>query len=522
LSENLKSIEKISLRYDIQTFDVATSEIGFSYKIDETVNQAFAFDRKRSFFYNLKLPFTIWVRRIDLNLIYDYDSATLEEFLSVIAGQVEVEPIGPSINIVNGEIAVNKGRAGKLINRERLILKINHIFKENLPQDVDIDLENVDPSIDDVKVESFKKQAERLVGKSVNLTFEGNNLVFGEDRLVNLVSPKGGLNEQKLDLLIQEIKEIVERKPQNATLVYDGSSVKEFAPAKDGITIDQEKLHIALEDAFFRLLEDSVLTAVDIEIPITSIPPEVTTEDVNNLGIKELIGRGSSNFAHSIPSRIHNISLASSKFNSILIAPGETFSFNETLGDVSSYTGYKQAYIIKDGRTVLGDGGGVCQVSTTLFRAILNAGLPVVERRAHSYRVSYYEQDSLPGLDATVYAPTTDLKFKNDTPGHILIQTIFDAKNTSLAFELYGTSDGRVSTITKPVVTGVSAPPEDLYVDDPSLSPGEVKQIDYKAWGAKVVFDYSVERNGETIYEKTFISNYKPWQAVFLRGIEVQ
>ncbi|MEK7112330.1 MAG: VanW family protein, partial [Patescibacteria group bacterium] len=143
---------------------------------------------------------------------------------------------------------------------------------------------------------------------------------------------------------------------------------------------------------------------------------------------------------------------------------------------------------------------------------------PIIERRAHSYRVAYYEQDSLPGLDATVYDPTADLKFKNDTPAHILIQPIVDTKKATLVFEIYGTSDGRTSTISKPVVANVVPPPEDLYTDDPTLPAGKIKQIDYKAWGAKVTFNYKVERGGENIYQKTFVSNYRPWQAVYLRG----
>ncbi|KKR55420.1 MAG: VanW family protein, partial [Candidatus Woesebacteria bacterium GW2011_GWF1_40_24] len=105
-----------------------------------------------------------------------------------------------------------------------------------------------------------------------------------------------------------------------------------------------------------------------------------------------------------------------------------------------------------------------------------------------------------------------------DTPGYILIEATADTKNYSLVFEIYGTSDGRVASITKPVVTGVVAPPEDLYQDDPSLPSGTIKQIDYKAWGAKVTFNYVVTRDGQEIINKTFLSNYKPWQAVYLRG----
>jgi vancomycin resistance protein YoaR len=257
---------------------------------------------------------------------------------------------------------------------------------------------------------------------------------------------------------------------------------------------------------------------VTIKLPIITTSPAIRTADVNTLGIKEIIGKGISYFRGSIPSRIHNIQLASSKLNGILIPPGETFSFNQALGEVSQSTGYKEAYIIKEGRTVLGDGGGVCQVSTTLFRAALNAGLPIVERHAHAYRVSYYEQSSDVGLDATVFDPTADLKIKNDTPTHILIQAQVDTKKNTLIFELYGASDGRKATISKSRAWDQIPPPPDLYQDDPTLPPGKVKQIDWKAWGAKVAFDYRVERNGEILQNRTFYSNYRPWQAIYLRG----
>ena len=210
--------------------------------------------------------------------------------------------------------------------------------------------------------------------------------------------------------------------------------------------------------------------------------------------------------------------MAASRINGTLVKPGETFSFNNALGDVSQFTGYRQAYIISGGKTILGDGGGVCQVSTTLFRALLNGGLPINERTAHAYRVGYYEQNSPPGLDATVYGPTPDLKFTNDTPGHILITAKADSKNLSLVFELYGTSDGRKSTISNPVVSNITPALPTVYQDDPTLPMGKTKQIDYAAAGARVTFNYSVERNGENIYKKTFVSNYRPWAAVYLKG----
>jgi vancomycin resistance protein YoaR len=166
----------------------------------------------------------------------------------------------------------------------------------------------------------------------------------------------------------------------------------------------------------------------------------------------------------------------------------------------------------------LGDGGGVCQVSTTLFRAVLNAGLPITERQPHAYRVSYYEQDIGPGFDATVFLPSPDLKFKNNTPSYLLIQTKVDQVNKKLTFDIYGTSDGRKVEISPVRIWDKQPPPPDLYQDDPTLPAGTIKQVEHKSWGAKVAFDYKIVRGEEVLSEKTFYSVYRPWQAVYLRG----
>ncbi|MFS8158712.1 MAG: VanW family protein, partial [Candidatus Roizmanbacteria bacterium] len=171
-----------------------------------------------------------------------------------------------------------------------------------------------------------------------------------------------------------------------------------------------------------------------------------------------------------------------------------------------------------NGRTVLGDGGGICQISTTLFRAALNAGLPIISRKAHAYRVGYYENDSKPGMDATVFAPSVDFKVKNDTGHYILIQTIIDPKKTSVLFEFYGQKDGRKVTLSPIKVWDVSPPPEPRFEDDPTLPRGTKKQVDFAAKGGKSSFTYKVEKNGEILQDRTFYSSYRPWQAVFLVG----
>ncbi len=331
------------------------------------------------------------------------------------------------------------------------------------------------------------------------------------------LSPSYFYSEQKLNTLIEPIREKVSVDPVNALFNFKDGKVTAFKPSSDGKSIDDDLLHKDLNSSIPSLFRPTS-KPLAISIPVKIIKPTQTTEKVNNLGIKELVSSGTSLFQHSIETRIFNVTLAASRLNGVLVAPGETFSFDKALGDVSAFTGYKQAYVIQDGKTVLGDGGGVCQVSTTLFRAILNAGLPIVERHAHAYRVGYYEEDSPPGLDATVYVPSVDLKFKNDTKNYILIQSSVDPYELRLTFNLYGAKDGRQVSMTKPVVTNQTPAPPDVYQDDPTLPKGVIKQIDFAAAGATATFSRTVTKDGKTIIADTYVSNYQPWQAIYLRG----
>jgi vancomycin resistance protein YoaR len=328
-------------------------------------------------------------------------------------------------------------------------------------------------------------------------------------------------DQNRLLSLLKPISQKIEKKPVNAIFKFENNRVTTFQPSENGQTLDTDLLNRQMLALIPKITAGQTLQTQAITLPIKILTPEITTEKVNNMGIKELIGTGNSYFYHSIPGRIHNVALATSRISGALIAPGETFSFDKTLGDVSAFTGYQQAYVIQNGKTVLGDGGGVCQVSTTFFRALLSAGLPIVERHAHAYRVGYYEENGYPpGIDATVFVPSVDLKFLNDTGHYILVQSKIDLDNLYLEFDLYGTSDGRTVSMTTPVVTNQVAPPPDLYQDDPTLPAGQIKQTDFAAWGADVSFTRTVTRNGKVIISDKYISNYQPWQAIYLRGTQ--
>lgn len=323
-----------------------------------------------------------------------------------------------------------------------------------------------------------------------------------------------------IDATLKELSSQIDIPVQDALFQFENGKVTAFKVSANGRSVNTKEAIDHFQKAI-QSLPHAPSFFIVINVPVDTIQPKITTDKVNSFGIKELIGRGYSEFHGSIPGRIHNVALAASRINGTLIPPGETFSFNDTLGDISAATGYQSAYIIKEGRTVLGDGGGVCQVSTTMFRAALNAGLPIAERQAHAYRVHYYEDAGYKaGIDATVFSPSVDLKIKNNTPAYILIQTKTDLQNVSLTFELYGTHDGRSAQISEHVVGAQIAPPPALFQDDPTLKLGVVKQVDWAAWGAKASFRYIVTRGNETLEDTTFASNYRPWQAIYLRGTQ--
>lgn len=510
--------DSLTIHLGSQTNELSLTEIELQYDIEKSIDESFAAHRRRNASEYISMAISSLSQPNIIPLSYSYNKQKLYEYFEVVTDKNENTPQYPYAQITNDGVVVYKGLPGIEADIAKSLEAVEDHLSNTTFTPIQLPTKVVDIVLSEPEVLAFKNRIENIRNKSILITHEYTTFTLKSDMLINLVDAKGMIRQDKYtELLTKDLAPKFERTPQNALFKAENGKVTQFMPAKEGVVIEYNSLYSELINAL-TFLETNTDKETTVALPVKTSSPTISTDQVNELGIKELIGRGTSTFKGSIPGRVHNVAHASTKINGILIAPGETFSFNNAVGDVSVLTGYKQAYVIKDGKTVLGDGGGLCQVSTTLFRAALNAGLPINERRAHSYRVGYYEQDTGPGLDATVYSPTTDFKFTNDTPSHILIQTTVDTKAMTAVFELYGTSDGRKATITKPVTTSVTAPPEDLYVDDPTIPTGKVTQVEHKAWGAKVVFDYTVERNGQEIYKKTFVSSYRPWQAVFMRG----
>lgn len=285
------------------------------------------------------------------------------------------------------------------------------------------------------------------------------------------------LDRDKLLADLSALAKEVEHDPINARLEFseEENRLKEFALPQSGLKIN-------LNQSVTQIMEE--LAAGHLTIPLATIdtPPMITANSAKKLGITTLLAKGESSFSGSSASRIHNIKTGLTRFHGLLIKSGEDFSFNDNLGEVVASTGYKPELVIKNGKLVWEYGGGLCQVSTTLFRAAIYAGLPILERRPHAFPVRYYSPQ---GFDATIYPGIVDLRFKNDTAGPMLIQTKIIGEK--LIFEIYGSSDARK-----------------VAVDGPH-------QYDQKSNGAlKAYFIRTISLADGSQKEDKFYSSYRP------------
>ncbi|MGI6278292.1 MAG: VanW family protein [Patescibacteria group bacterium] len=510
--------ETLIFQFEDQQWQLAVVDINLNFNVEKAITSAYQVGRKGTIINRLEKKLTAWQEGVNLNPDWYFDQEIINKQVDLIAQNVD-KPGWPTQVFYQGtKIFVNPGREGVLVDQRKLKeLTISQIIHLNQAP-ILIPTRTTNPVPDQEVIANLQKQAQNLAGKKITLIIEEEIFTINDADLVTFLHYNPDTSKNNIANWVGDFANQVNRPPKNARFQFQEKELVMVEPSLSGRKIAEEALTKLIEENLSILINQDKPGEINLNLPAEVVPAEIRSENAGSLGIKEKIGHGESHYRGSSTSRINNIGVAAEELNGQLVAPEETFSFNNALGKVSAQAGYQIGYIIKDGQTVPGIGGGVCQVSTTLFRTILNAGLPIEERHPHAYRVGVYEQESQPGLDATVFAPSPDLKFKNDTGHYLLIQTTFLPQEWRLTIDFYGTSDGRKTSLSNFRLWDVTPPPPPLYIDDPSLPKDEVKQIDWAAYGAKAAFDWEVTRNGKILQKETFYSYYQPWQAKFLRG----
>lgn len=324
------------------------------------------------------------------------------------------------------------------------------------------------------------------------------------------------------EYLESEVRPAVDVAAQEAKFVMADNKVKEFQASRSGVALDAEKTYADLDAAFRERNYAPQTPVLTINVAANISEPQIKTADVNNLGITDIIGVGFSTFKDSHTNRIKNIARAVARLNGVLIKPGEEFSALKYAGPFTSENGFLPEMVIK-GREIKPEiGGGMCQIGTTLFRMAMNSGMDITARRNHSLVVGYYADpvNGNPGTDATLYEPMLDLKFKNDTGNHLLLQTEVDYKRQQLTFTLWGRPDGRQGWYTHPLVAKwiPAGAPQTIEVTDGSLKPGQEKcQNAFR--GAVASFIYSRLTPGGEKIDRLFDSYYRPLPKICMVGV---
>jgi vancomycin resistance protein YoaR len=525
---------KIVFQEGTNLWTAKPTDLGLSLDTQTTALAAYNLGRTGSPMARLTDQWRAWSSGLNLAPWFVFDKRIAQNYLQGIAKQVDRPIIEATLGISGVEVVVNSGQVGRSLDVSTALTSLDAQLKTMTDGLVSLVVNETPPVILDATTQA--ELARQIL--SAPLTLQIPNAEPGDPgpwsfepaALVQMLTIQRaktdqgefyqvGLSTDALRTFLVNIASPLNREPQNARFTFndDTRKLEVIQPSVIGRALDVDSSLVQINQ---QLLAGQHNVNLVMQTTNPAVPDYATAE---SLGITELTNEYTSYFYGSDAARIQNIDTAASRFHGLLVAPGETFSMAAVLGDVSLDTGYAEALIIFGDRTIKGVGGGVCQVSTTLFRTVFFWGYQVDERWFHAYRVKYYEQtasgghdENLAGLDATVFAPQVDFRFTNDSPYWLLMETY--PGNHSLTWKFYSTSDGRTVDWTTSGLQNIVKPPDPLYEENPDLAKDVIKQVDWAVDGADVTVTRTVTRDGSIIHNDTFETHYLPWQAKFQYG----
>ncbi len=519
---------KVLFRDEEKAWVATPAELGMVFDPSSSAVTAYSLGRSGGLFGALAGQIRAGGAGANIPPVIIFDQRVAYQYLSQISSQIDQPMMEAGLSLEGTNVVATPGQVGRELKIDATLIYLGAQLQTFSDGEVPLVVQEIQPQILDVSGQA--NIARQILSQPLTLTLpnsagEGPGpFVYDVQVLASMLAVQRAdngvqvvLNANGLHEVLDPLKARTDRLPKNAKFVFndDTRQLEPIENSQTGLVMDV--------DASIRAINDALLRGEHtVPLVVTEAQPEISSTVTGaELGITELIQSQTSYFYGSSEERIQNIQAAAARFHGVLVAPGEIFSMGETMGDVSLENGFAEALIIYGGRTIKGVGGGVCQVSTTLFRTVFNAGFPVIERYSHAYRVSYYEQTasgsvdpSLAGLDATVYFPLVDFKFKNDSPYWILMETYVNPGARTLTWKFYSTSDGRSVTWDTTGLTNVVPAPPPLFEVNPELRKNEMKQVDWAANGADVTITRTVLRGGALYFQDEFTTPYQPWQAV--------
>ncbi len=521
--------QPLEVSYGSQTWQPAAEDLGIELTLDQTIAEALATGRQGDPFSRLGQLWTQWQQGVDIAPTLTVDRRQLQRYLVEVANEVNYPAVDARLNIARSSVLSTPGIPGLQVLVDASANDVLRALSTLEPHTVTLRTRLLEPVVSDEAALAAETQARDMMSSPLVLRHNNEQWVWENEKLASLLQVErvGNRLDVRIDheRLTNEVASLgvaIDTGSVEPRLRFDGSNLQIIREGQVGARLEQQPALEVISDT----LQLSQQMTRTVTLPVEELRPVVEPETLSELGIRELVGEGKSSFAGSAPYRITNIKAGAVRMDGVLIAPDEEFSFNTQLGEVNADNGFVEGYAVVGNRTTLEWGGGVCQDSTTVFRAAFWAGLPITERHAHPFYISWYDQFGLgpygdgAGLDAAIFTGQDDLKFINDTGNWLLMQANVDEINQVLTVQLYGTRpNNRTVEIDGPHVTNVvPAPATPVYIEDASKPAGYLVQSDAARNGRDIVIHRTVLENGMVLREDSFYTHFQAWPNIFVRG----
>lgn len=459
--------QTMTLRLGVQIWTPSLSDLGFTVSVDATIATALQHGRGNGLVNHYTHALALGNKPTTLPVVFERNDLQFESFLAGIASELGRPPQEARLEIEGADVVLREGVGGLRLDTNDARTAISDAVFRNTFGEIALKADQVEPQLTTTALEPAWEHATMLSGRSIRLVGDDQVWELDTDDLVGALVLPGNtgaefpyLDPVKLELTLAVIAENVGVPAQNGLLQPDGNGVAMWEDGVAGRAMDIPSVAQAIVDAATspeRSDRSVTLTYIDL-------PPEVRAETLNNLGLTKLLARGGSSFEGSPEARRENVHVAAGHVSRTLIPPRSDWSFNESLGAITSENGFVEGHSIQGNWFVDDIGGGVCQISTTVFRAALFAGFRFPEWHYHAFRIPFYELDgSPPGIDAAIFQPNTpddqelDLVIRNPSDSWAFIQTLVDGDHVTA--ELYGTPLDYETVVDPPKIGDPIAPP---------------------------------------------------------------
>jgi vancomycin resistance protein YoaR len=517
--------QPVVVTYGDRQWTPTLDELGMTFDFRGAVDAAYNAGRGRGMVDDVRELAAIWQHGLDVPLHVSYDETRAQAYLTQLAREIERAPADAQVRLDGAQIAIVGAVIGRQVLVDATLAHVSQQLQAFVPAMIPLQTREIPPRLDDATVAAARAQIETMLQGPLTLRVDKNEYEWTVADLADMIiinrvpSAEGDriavtLDQDMIARRIRQIADETEKPGTRPRVAWNNGDLKIIKPGKPGLRLDEVRAR------------DMVIAAVmgrdrTLELPMVPTDPPVTEANLHQLGIRELVSIGKSDFTGSAAYRVHNIGVGMQLLNGLLIAPGEEFSFNKNIGQINAANGFVEGAAIIQNRTQQEFGGGICQDSTTMFRAAFWAGLPITERWGHSFYISWYDKYALgprgngPGLDATIFTGGPDLKFVNDTGAWLLIQAWSNPKTGVAQIELYGTKPNRTVDLTHKVYDHVPAPTEPVFVADPKVPRGTIKHTD-KARGGMTIDVYRlVVENGAPRPPELFRTRFRPWPNIY-------